>query len=154
LEKELKNALNYAYNLLSYRNRTEFELKEKLLNKGYVDEIVNEVLDRLKNMNLINDMQFAEDFVEFKREKYGKIRIKNELYKKGISTDIIDEVLSYDLSYEIETIEKIVVKKLQEYGEIPFEKKYNRLVGLLARKGYSYDSIKIVLEKINFFKNK
>ncbi|BEP29851.1 regulatory protein RecX [Helicovermis profundi] len=148
-ENEVKKGFNYALNVLSYRDRTEKEIRDKMTTKEYEKSVIDEVLLKLKKLNLINDVEFTEKYVEFRIERYGKNRLKQELFRKGISKEIIENVLSYvGEDEEFLAAKEIAIKKFNQYGDIPFEKKYNRLMGLLSRKGYSYSTVKRVFEEL------
>lgn len=82
-EEQLK-ANNYALNLLSFRARSEKEIKDKMLQKGYDLSIIDNTIQYLKEQGYLNDKEFAKAFIKDKMElsHYGKNRIKVELLKK------------------------------------------------------------------------
>ena len=86
-----KKAIDYALFLLSFRDRSEGEIRKRLeerFPKGEVDEAVK----RLKELSLINDLSFASNFI--KGRKKGKILLLKELLRKGVSREDAERVLS------------------------------------------------------------
>lgn len=151
LKAEEKNeAINYALNFLNFKWRTEKEIRDKMLLKGYDEEIIQETISYLKEQKLIDDRRFAEGFVKDKINfnKLGKYRLKNELYNKGISGDIIDEVLSENCDDELERAMELGRKKLPSYKNDDKNAIYRKLGGFLQRKGYSYDCISKVMREL------
>lgn len=104
------------------------KIYEKKLNKDYIGLIIN----KLKNKNYLNDLSFAEYFVEnrFVKKGISKKRLRLELVKKGISGEIIDEVL--DKRNDEEEIKKIIAKKRAKYDD-------EKLINYLCRQGFSFE---------------
>ena len=148
--EERSKAINYALNFLNFKWRTEKEIRNKMLLKGYDEEIIQETISYLKEQKLIDDRRFAEGFVKDKINfnKLGKYRLKNELYNKGISGDIIDEVLSENCDDELERAMELGRKKLPSYKNDDKNAIYRKLGGFLQRKGYSYDCISKVMKEL------
>jgi regulatory protein len=148
--EERSKAINYALNFLNFKWRTEKEIRNKMLLKGYDEEIIQETISYLKEQKLVDDRRFAEGFVKDKINfnKLGKYRLKNELYNKGISGDIIDEVLSENCDDELERAMELGRKKLPSYKNDDKNAIYRKLGGFLQRKGYSYDCISKVMKEL------
>lgn len=153
LELESYNkAVNYVMYLLSFRMRSEKEIRDKLIEKEYMNHQIEHAIEYSKERNYINDFEFASSFVRDKTNlnKYGPEKIKFELYKKGISNSIISEVLEEyiprDLEYE--NAHELAVKQVRKYSKDDKYKKYSKLSGYLYRKGYSFDIINSVVNSI------
>jgi len=86
---DVRRAYNYAVSLLSRRDHSYAELLRKLTAKGFKNG-AEEALEKLKIQGYIDDERFAgmyvRELISFKN--YGKRRIEQELYKKGIDRDI------------------------------------------------------------------
>ena len=102
------------------------KIYEKKLNKDYI----NLIIDKLKDKKYLNDLSFAEYFVEnrFLKKGISKKRLRLELVKKGISGEIVDEVL--DKRNDEEEIKKIIAKKRAKYDD-------DKLISYLCRQGFS-----------------
>ncbi len=127
--------------LLTARSRTRAELAGQLAKRGYPDDVSNRVLDRLAGVGLVDDTDFAEQWVQSRRAKAGKSKraLAAELHTKGVDNEVIDTVLAgIDAGAERERAEQLVRAKLRR--EVLSEddaRVTRRLVGMLARRGYS-----------------
>ncbi|OBJ78900.1 recombination regulator RecX [Mycobacterium paragordonae] len=127
--------------LLTARSRTRAELAGQLTKRGYPDDVSDRVLDRLAGVGLVDDTDFAEQWVQSRRANSGKSRraLAAELHTKGVDNQVIDTVLAgIDAGAERERAEQLVRTKLRR--EVLSEddtKVTRRLVGMLARRGYS-----------------
>lgn len=146
---EYNKALNDALHYLSYRNRTKFEVREKLKEKEYARITIDKVIEELVNLNYVDDQGFAKEYIGFKIKKMGKRKIRYKLESMGIDSWIIDqELMEYSNSDEYVAAHAIASKKNETYNNISYQKRYNRLSGLLNRRGFSYSVAKEVLSEI------
>jgi regulatory protein len=127
--------------LLTARARTRAELEGQLAKRGYSDEVSQRVLDRLAHVGLVNDEDFAEQWVRSRRVNAGKAKraLAAELRNKGVDNDVITAALAdIDAGAERERAEQLVRDKLrrEKLGDDD-TKVARRLVGMLARRGYS-----------------
>ncbi len=91
---EVNSAFERAVGYVSYAPRSKRETEKYLRDKGYDGDVVSEAVKRLCDYKYIDDLTYAQSYVKSKSGKYGKIRIRSELKRKGISADIIDDILS------------------------------------------------------------
>ncbi|MBS2988110.1 recombination regulator RecX [Rhodococcus erythropolis] len=126
--------------LLTDRARSRSELETKLSGRGFEPEIITNVLDRLQEIGLIDDADFANQWVH-SRHTYsgkGKRALAVELRLKGIDQDVASEALSQiDPEDERERAAELVRRKLKNKPVDDRDKVTRRLVLMLARKGYS-----------------
>ncbi|AGT92392.1 recombination regulator RecX [Rhodococcus erythropolis] len=126
--------------LLTDRARSRSELETKLSGRGFEPEIITKVLDRLQEIGLIDDADFANQWVH-SRHTYsgkGKRALAVELRLKGIDQDVASEALSQiDPEDERERAAELVRRKLKNKPVDDRDKVTRRLVSMLARKGYS-----------------
>lgn len=96
--EEVQKALAKAYRLISYRDRSTFELNEKLCEAGFDEEIAHGIIKKLTGQGLINDKNFALNFALFKSRGrlWGPRKISHELRMKGINPEDTEEALSND----------------------------------------------------------
>ncbi len=145
LEKE--QAKEKALRLLEFRSHSEKELRDKLKMAGARMEDIPEIMEFLKEYNLINDYDYAlrlsHDLQNLK--KYGKRRIKDELYHKGISADVLDEVLAELPEDDADELLPLVEKKLGGNFE---QKNIDKAMRYFAYRGYGFDDIKACVEKL------
>jgi regulatory protein len=112
-----------------------------LAKRGYPDDVSDRVLDRLAHVGLVDDADFAEQWVQSRRVNAGKGKraLAAELRTKGVDNDVITAALAgIDAGAERERAEQLVCDKLrrEKLGDDDDTKVMRRLVGMLARRGY------------------
>ncbi len=140
--------------LLTVRARTRAELAGQLAKRGYPDDVSGRVLDRLEQVGLVDDADFAEQWIRSRRANAGKGRraLIAELRTKGVDSELIEAALA-DEEPEAERVraERLVTERLRREKLIDGEdaKLARRLVGMLARRGYSqtmaFDVVKVAV---------
>ena len=128
--------------LLTARARSRSELIAKMAKRGFTDEVIEPVLSRLVAVGLVDDEDFAAQWVR-SRHTYsgkGKRALAAELRIKGVDAEVIAAALDgIDAGAERGRAEQLVERKLRREvlaeGDDP--KVMRRLVGMLARRGYS-----------------
>lgn len=149
---EFKKIQNYAFRFLGLRNHSSLEIKLKLFKKKFPHDLVIEAVDDLLERNILNDRQFAQQYLEEKtaKGKYGPGKVKSELIKKGISREIIGDLFSkVDDTQTLETAFQLAVKKQKSIKEKDFKKNKQKIFYYLHTKGFDSDTITGVLKKLN-----
>jgi regulatory protein len=129
--------------LLTARARTRAELAGQLTKRGYPDEVSAHVLDRLTDVGLLDDEDFAEQWVHARLANAGKGKraLAAELHTKGVDKDVITSVLGgINPAAERGRAEELVRKKLRRENlsdEAADARVTRRLVAMLARRGFS-----------------
>lgn len=142
-------AKNKALSILSKSDQSEKKLREKLLN-DYDENIVEEVIEFLKGYKLIDDNLLAEKIVHdnMNLSKFGKNKIKQNLYNKGIAaSDIQDAISQIDPDEEYENAKYLAEKRLKRLKGEDKNKINQKIYQHLAYKGFNYDIIKRVLRE-------
>jgi regulatory protein len=152
-ENDNKMCLNTAFDLLSRRIHSEYELTIKLKRKFRYSNI-NEVIKECKKLNLLNDEYFAQCYMEELAGKgKGKFQIVSSLNSKGISKDITDKYIKQYTSVddERERAKGLALRKIRSYKNEPENKIKEKLTRHLLSKGYSYeivrDTVAVLLKK-------
>lgn len=133
-------ARRIALDALSRAARTRGQLETLLQRKGIEPEAAAAVLDRFEEVGLIDDRGYAESFVESRHRVRGQggRALSMELRRRGVAGDVIaDAVGGLDPEVEFETACRIAQSRYERMLAVPSEVKMRRLVGFLARKGYS-----------------
>lgn len=152
-ENKISNCKNDSLKFLARRLHSKFELKIKLLRKKHAPDIIQEVLSHLEKNEILNDYLFAKLITEEKirNKKLGALKLKSELYKRGIDRKIIDKLISELNNENInENALKVAEKKLnilQKRG-IEKEKIKSKLFSYLISKGYEYETVKSIIYNI------
>lgn len=141
-DRAYDKAMQRALRLLLYRGRSVKELRTRLQEKGFRNDIVEQVVERLLELRYLDDGIFAREWARScaVNKLWGNTRIAVSLREKGVSGDHIDEALLYareELS-EREAIRRLVGKRLRggdRPGELPVKEKM-RLARSLAGRGF------------------
>lgn len=141
LEKAKAQGLRYV----SIRVRTEKEIRQYLLKKGYSTEIIDQVIAYLYSYNYLDDMKFCELWIEdrIRLNPCGKKKIYHELRQKGVASELINEALDLFCDSEIERELAIgLARKKREQG-----KDNSKIENFLQYRGFPYDIITDAIEK-------
>ena len=147
-----RRAFNSALNSLDYRDHSEKEIRAKLMRK-HGAEYVDEAVEKLIELDLINDRRYAENYARelFEHKKFGKIRIKSELIAKGIASDIASETVNSLFEDEepdnIQRIVDIIEKKY--YNRMNDEVGRKKVFSALQRMGYSFSDIREAMSEFS-----
>jgi regulatory protein len=138
-----------ALHLLSYRPRAEKEIRQKLTEKGYAEVEIDIVVERLRTGGLLGDSQFAREWATNRSDfrPRGRRLVKAELRQKGVAEEDIEQALTglpdeESLAYAAASK---AARKLQGQDWETFRK---RLTGHLGRKGFSYETIVPIIQKV------
>ncbi len=147
-EDEIEKAYQRTLNFLSYRNRSEQEIKLNLQKHQIPETIIKPVLERLREGSLVNDREFAQQWIENRREfrPRGKRALRSELYRKGISNQIIEEALQ-DINEE-ELAFKLARKKIGKLNNLDKSTFWKKMYGFLSRRGFHYSLSKEVVNHL------
>ena len=145
-----KRALDRSLKIITGRDMTEGMIKDKLREDLYPLDIIDSVIERLKQERLINDERFIRGFIEGKSSKKSKRDIMVALSSKRVDMNLAERIyteLSEEggLSDEKELIIKLLEKRHYDFENADFEDKQKQIRYLLG-KGFSYDSIHSALK--------
>src|SRR3989344_3846133 len=138
--------LAQSFRYLSFRPRSEKEVRDYLQKKKASPEIIETIIAKLKDKKFINDQKFAKWFIEQRSriKPKGQRLIIIELKQKGISKDVIDAVIQnseFKIQNDREKAREIVERKIEKYRGLTKQEVYQKLGGLLSRRGFDYDVI-------------
>lgn len=134
---------NQVLGYLAIRPRSTFEVETYLKRKQASPELQREILATLEDKQLLNDRSFAASWVESRRmlKATSRRRLQLELRQKRVPDQVIRDVLAEDEVSDEDALRELVARKRKQT-------KYQddlKLMQYLARQGFSYDSIKLVL---------
>jgi regulatory protein len=132
-------ARHICLRLLRLAPRTRAELAAALDRKGVPDSVAEEVLGRFAEAGLIDDVAFANAWVESRHYSRGLARraLAAELRQRGVGADDVrDAIGELDPRQEAATARRLVDAKLAATRGQPPRVRTRRLAGMLARKGY------------------
>lgn len=144
--EEFEKFYNRILRFLSYRPRSQKEITDFLKKKKASEEISKKIFKKLKELNFINDEEFAKWWIEQRAEfnPRGARLLKIELKQKGINQDLIVKLLNGYMvkDTELELAKKLIEKRLERYQTLSLEEKKQKLAAFLARRGFDWGTIK------------
>ncbi len=147
-EKSNRNrAYEKALYLLEYRPHSRQELLNKVL-REYPEEAALEAVERVAELGLLNDEQYAADLAQefLNRKGYGVHRARQELMRRGIDRDLIDTVLQNTESDPEAQLIQIITKK---YKPVPTDRKgVEKVIAAMVRRGYEFSQVRHALQQI------
>lgn len=145
-----ENLLNKSFRFLSYRPRSEKEVRDYLVKKKSDEITVRKIIDRLKKNNFVNDEEFTKWWIEHRTQKGIKF-IQFELKQKGIGKDIIEKVLessSLESKTDFEKALMLAEKKITRYKNLDRQKVYEKMGRFLASRGFDWETVKKVIDRV------
>ena len=162
---QVERLLNKSLKFLSFRPRSEKEIRDHLLWKGKLKDIdksdsekaeyeksIERVISKLKKIGQVDDKGFAKWWVEQRQsfKQIGVRAIKVELFQKGIDKDTVSELLDEsDESKEVELAVKASSKKIQSYKKLEPQEFRIKMGQYLARRGFGWNTIKKVVDTLS-----
>lgn len=147
-EVQFSDAYEAALTMLDYSARTKTEIKNALKRKGFAPGAIDLTLYRLTENRLIDDTAYAKRAAEIKKDKpIGIYALKRQLNAKGLSDEDIEEALSsFDESHQIEAAKTALGKLAPRYEGEDKRAARAKLTAALARRGFSYDTIRAAFD--------
>jgi regulatory protein len=138
----LQDCLDSAYYYLSYRPRSEGEIRQWLRKRGFANEVTEAAITKLREQNLSDDLAFAQFWKDNRlsfRPKSKRL-IRRELGDKKVDAEIIAQV-TQDIDDE-EVAYKLASGRMPVLAHLDYPDFYRRLSSYLAYRGFSYEVIK------------
>jgi regulatory protein len=141
-----------AMESLGSRLHSRSELHRKLMRREYGEAVVNAVLDDLARLGYVNDEQFAKTkaMSAAQHKHHGRRRAFMELLKAGVKGDVADKALDdvYDAHDSTAAARVLAEKQAPRLRKLEPMVARRRLVGMLQRRGFDYESIKPVVDEV------
>ena len=147
-DSERIRAMDKALSFISKSKKTEKQVRDYLLGKGYVQKTVDEVIEKMASYSFIDDADFSADYARSYSKSKGKRLIALELKRKGVSDESMSDALE-NMGDELPAALTVAEK----YSRSKEKTRENSLkcYKYLLSKGFSYDTAKEAVDKI--FKN-
>ena len=147
---QLDEGYEAALTLLDYSARTEHEIRKKLALKGYLDEVIDAVAERLKSVRLIDDALIAERLVQAAQSSgKGRFAVRQKLRMRGICEDDSEEALfELDSEQQSEAAFRAAQSLIRKYAAFEPRIRKQKLSQALARRGFAWDSIEAAISKL------
>ncbi|GHU63844.1 regulatory protein RecX [Clostridia bacterium] len=142
-----KKAKVKVITLLAKQDYTEKELRNKLLSAFYPEQVIQKLLMEMKQRGYVDDLRYAQHYIEQKSSKMSKLKLQIQLRNKGIEKEIFSSLLEEQNIDEAEQIKKYIESKFRNVSLQDRKEKY-KVYQFFARKGYSSEEIFRVLEEV------
>jgi len=146
-----ERTMNRAVKLLAAKPRSAAELRERLLEKSWTNtEIVDGVIEKLKEYKFVDDRQFAGDLAlsKLRQKPQGKRRLQQSLSQKKLDKEIVEAALrsAFEKMPETELIDSAIAKRLRLKGKPKTREETKKFYDHLLRQGFSFD---LIMEKMS-----
>ena len=158
-EAEVGKLMERMYYLFGIRQRSEKEVRDYLRNLSFKRKlkdkeelsplVVDRLVEKLTQKGMLNDLQFANNWVESRSKKRGINLVKAELFKKGLGRELIEEVISENqkVGSQEQTAEDVLLKRLPRWSKLPYQETRKKAYEFLLRRGFEYEVVKDVVER-------
>jgi regulatory protein len=151
-EEELSKAKNYVYRILARRMYTRKEIRDKLVERGYMNEVIQDVIATLERYGYLDDRIYAEEWIHsrIRLKPKGKTALRQELARKGIEKSIIEGALNqaFDESKEADMVLNLARQKVRSYsGDDPSTAR-RKLQGFLLRRGFDFETVRDAIKQV------
>ena len=138
--ERLQHALDLAFRYLGHRDRTVFEVRERLGAEGIEPAVIDDAVEQLHHLGYLDDARYAQRFAEDRRtiDAWGAERIERRLLGVGVEPTLIAAALGErDSGEELEAALAVLRRRFDRPPE--HDRDRDRALGLLVRKGYELD---------------
>ncbi|MBA2176537.1 recombination regulator RecX [Halobacillus locisalis] len=147
IHKSYTQAINY----LSYRMRSEKEIRTYLKDKEIEPEHIDEIVNRLHKEKLLDDQEFANSLVRTRvmTSSKGPLLLKKELIEKGVTASEAEEALNhYTFDQQYEKAMKFAEKKMKNDRKKSYRQQFQNVQQTLMQKGFTGDIVQEVLSNL------
>ena len=148
---DLNKGKRLALKYLTRQARSRKETLNYLIRKGFDKTVSENILEYLENLNYIDDQKLATHYADYRKnsKKEGKLRIEQELFRKGISIEIISGVIEnlFEESEELNLAKSFAKKFLLKMDSQDPGKHKKKLIYKLKRKGYCDNTVLAVIKE-------
>ncbi|QUX92982.1 RecX family transcriptional regulator [Marinomonas sp. A3A] len=145
MKEHQTSIFDQALSLLSHREHSKKELVTKLKTRGHEEEEISAIIERLEEMNYLNDERFAEIFVRSRLSKpLGASRIQQELIQKGINSELAKTAITDANADWFELAKQLKERRFGEEISTDFKEKAKQSRYLQYR-GFDFEQIKYAI---------
>lgn len=148
LENGKLSAFSRAVGYIEKSLKTQKQLQTYLKEKGFLQESIDDAVQKLKEYGYIDDKVYAENYIKTYKDKKGKIKLKFDLLSKGVAADVIEEALQefVDEDEQYAACEKLLKKYVKNKPQDV--KLKSKAYAHLFSKGFSGDIISRAIGKV------
>lgn len=144
-----RRALNKTVNSIKFSDKCEYDIRKKLKDLYYDEEIINHTVEKLKSYGYIDDYRYACGYIRKNMRKKGRRVIEYELDGKHISRDIVEQALNETCEQDESEIIMAIIRKKYSYTDLTDGR--NKVMAYLYSKGFDHrkinESIRTILDE-------
>ena len=144
-DSEVSVAFGKAVDYLARVMKTTKQLEDYLTKKGYAEDVVEKVIDKLKGYKYLDDETYAKLYAEQSKSHKGERRIKQELLNKGISRQQVEDQVQIDTQEQLDSAETLALKYLKNKDRDI--KTMQKLQRFLLYRGFDFDVVNTIVRK-------
>ena len=136
-----------AMRLLERMDRTEAQLRRKLREDAYPEDVIDAAIQYVASFGYIGDAGYARRFVQSRQQSKSKREIREALMQRGVSKDLIDQAL--EEGYEDADVSAAICRLLRKRhfdAETATDVEKKKMMGYLIRKGFRYEDVLKILQ--------
>ena len=131
-----KRAKKRAMYLLEQMDRTEKQLREKLLSNEYPPSCIEDAIAYVKSFHYLDDYRYACDMIRYSNERMSRGQLRQKLLSKGVPRDLIEAAMEEEYrADELEQIQKLLKKRKYD-PEQNDQKEMQKTYQFLLRRGF------------------
>ncbi|PYS98784.1 MAG: hypothetical protein DMF63_14430 [Acidobacteria bacterium] len=147
VERSRERTMNRAVKLLAAKPRSIAELRDRLLEKSWTNsEIVDRVVEKLKEYGYLDDQKYASDLAlsKLRQRPQGKRKLQQSMSQKKLDREIRDEAIdaAFEKIPETELIDRTIEKRLRLKGKPETREDLKKFYDHLLRQGFDFDLIR------------
>lgn len=137
-----------AFDLLSRRDHSRWELARKLRQKGAAPDEIEPLLEELEAFGYLDDERFCRNFIRYRSQKaWGLSRYRQELQSRGVSSDLVSRIL--EDSEEISDQTQILKLERLIGREVERGKEKQKIVAAMLRRGFASQRVRAAWDRVN-----
>lgn len=147
---EIERAVQGAITFVSYRPRSEREVRDRLRKRDFSQPAIDQAIERMRGWGYLDDQAFAEWWVGNRAEHRprGKRLLAGELRSRGVSSEVVGDVLEEAELDEHAAALELARKRVSSLSSLDRPTQERRLAAFLGRRGYGWDVIKPVMKEV------
>lgn len=146
-----KRATKRAMHILELQERTEHQLREKLIQSEYPKEAIEDAVSYLKRYHYLDDERYARTFIRYHQEGRSRMRLQNDLMRRGVPRDII----AMSMEEEFASDERAQIRRLLEKKnfspDVADRNETRKIYQFLMRKGFRSSDISAVMCQMDMY---
>ncbi len=136
-----QSILKRAMHILERQDQTEWQLFRKLLRNDYPEEAIEAVISYLKQCRYLDDERYARTFIRFRQEKHGRLRLKNDLERRGVPKEVIRRCMEEEFSSDERLKIRELLQKRHFAPETADSRECRKMYQFLLRRGFRHADI-------------